>query len=182
MSREIFVFFPFFWKSYQYAYKMGVRRKNAAVFDRRNGICYDGDPLAGAEPRQYVPGRWGVFPAAGKTGSVAAPAGHSPSWAGRKWGDYRSGVADRPDIQSKIQGLGLPPDAHEFPGSGVYPIFGFVDTPESGGNAAAPTVGAAAIKKGDWATSHRDLYGFEKIFIPTENPSSLKYIQYFFVL
>ena len=33
-----------------------------------------------------------------------------------------------------------------------------------------------------WADSHRDLHGFERIFFPTGNPLSLKYIQYFFVL
>ena len=30
-----------------------------------------------------------------------------------------------------------------------------------------------------WADSHRDLHGFEQIFFPAENPSFLKYIQYF---
>ena len=41
---------------------------------------------------------------------------------------------------------------------------------------------SAPKKERLWADSHRDLHGFERIFFPAENPSFLKYIQYFCVL
>ena len=103
--------------------------------------------MAGAQPRQYVPGRRNLFPAFGKAEQDQAPVTFSAERLHGGFGDYPGGAAGRTFVQPGVCGLGLPERAPELFRADLPSLLPAVDPVESNRHVAVCAAGYPTGKK-----------------------------------